>query len=88
MKTTFKDRTSQVTEDLRKKVTAKWIAVPLDASDTCFVQLSEQYTKWTAVIADYIEVKQNNFFPISYAPVLTDQVQELYYLMYVENTRR
>ena len=54
VKTTFKERT-QVTEDLKNKITAKLNAVRFDAFEDCFAQLSERYTKCVAVKGDYFE---------------------------------
>jgi hypothetical protein len=56
VKTTFKER-SQVTEDLKNKITAKLNAVHLYAFEDCFAQLSERYMECAAVKGDYFEGK-------------------------------
>jgi hypothetical protein len=53
VKTTFKERRSQVTEGLTKKSNS----VPLDVYDDCPVQLSEKYTKYVVVKGDYFKGK-------------------------------
>ena len=56
----------QDTMGIKKKISTKLCAVPVDSFSGCFMQLLERYKTCVAVMRDYLEVKYSNFPIFSY----------------------